>query len=213
MIQHQTLRVNIPEGELHEYISVLYDQAEMLNYIRLTEIEQKLAADKTLDLDYICLQTPRLHVDNQYLVATIWLSIEHNVLELKNITSNQRTFLSVEEYNAILIIFFRDVLKRAKMKGVRRHLSKPIFDLGDVMGVKCAGALKAFSDYANKGSELVHPTDFELWAKFVKLAHSTKARITAVQLETWLKEDGWEARCAEHLASYYEYSLELLEYV
>ena len=213
MIQHQTLKVKVPNGELPNYLTILNNQAAMQNYIRLTEIEQKLAEDNTLDFQYMCLQTPRLHIENQNIVATIWLSIEDNMIVLRNITSNQRSFLSIEEYNSIVVLFYKNVIKKAKMVGVRRTLSKPTLDIRDLMGAKCAEALVAFSNCSNKDSVLAHDNDFKRWAKFVKLANSTRARISADQLETWLKENGWRDNCAEELAIYYEYSINLLSYV
>lgn len=213
MIQHQTLKVNVPNGELQKYLEILYNQAETQNYLRLTDIEQKLVEDNTLDFQYMCLQTPRLHIGNQYIVATIWISIENNVIVLRNITSNQRSFLSIEEYNSIVTSFYKNVVQKAKMEGVRRSLSKPTLDLRDLMGAKCTEALISFSNCANKDSVLAHDSDFKRWAKFVKLASSTRARITADQLESWLKENGWRDKCAEELASYYEYSINLLSYV
>ena len=110
MIQHQTLKVKVPNGELPNYLTILNNQAAMQNYIRLTEIEQKLAEDNTLDFQYMCLQTPRLHIEKQSIVATIWLSIEDNMIVLRNITSNQRSFLSIEEYNSIVVLFYKNVI-------------------------------------------------------------------------------------------------------
>ena len=88
MIQHQTLKVKVPNGELPNYLTILYNQAETQNYIRLTDIEQKLADDKTLDFQYMCLQTPRLHLENQNIVATIWLSIENNMIVFTSVRLN-----------------------------------------------------------------------------------------------------------------------------
>ena len=135
------------------------------------------------------------------------------MIVLRNITSNQRSFLSIEEYNSIVVLFYKNVIQKAKMVGVRRTLSKPTLDLRDLMGAKCSEALVAFSNCSNKDSVLAHDTDFKRWAKFVKLANSTRARISADQLETWLKENGWRDKCAEELALYYEYSINLLSYV
>lgn len=213
MIQHQTLKVKVPNGELPNYLTILNNQAKMQNYIRLTEIEQKLAEDNTLDYQYMCLQTPRLHIDNQYIVATIWLSIEDDMIVLRNITSNQRSFLSIEEYNSIVVLFYKNVIQKAKLVGVSRTLSKPTLDLRDLMGAKCAEALVEFSNCSNKDSVLAHDTDFKRWAKFIKLSNSTRARISADQLESWLIENGWRDKCAEKLAIYYEYSINLLSYV
>lgn len=213
MIQHQTLKVKVPNGELENYLPILYNQAKTQNYIRLTDIEQKLADDKTLDFQYMCLQTPKLQIGNQNIVATIWLSIEDNMIVLRNITSNQRSFLSIEEYNSIVTSFYKNVVQKAKMEGVRRSLSKPILDLRNLMGAKSAEALEKFSNCSNKDSVLAHDSDFKRWAKFVKLASSTRARMRADQLENWLKQNGWRDKCAEELASYYEYSINLLSYV
>ena len=213
MTKHQTLKIKIPAGEIGNYIEELYTLAESKNYQRLSDIEKKLSEDKTLEHNYICLQTPRLHIDNQYLTATIWLIIYPERIELANITSNQRSFLSVEEYNSIVGEFYKDIIIKVKIKGVRKNMSKPTFNLTDVMGKKCAEALVKFSSTANKNSDLIHDTEISLWAKFVKLAYSTKARISVTELEQWLKEDGWTDMYAEKLASYYEYSLDFLKYV
>lgn len=213
MIKNQVLRIRVPEGELRNYCVLLQEQADKMNYQRLTDIEQRLTEVTPINMSYICLQTPRLHFENQYLTATIWLSVEDKVIEVRNITSNQRSFLTAEEYNSILMTFYKDVVLKAKHKGVRRMLSKPVFDLKDVMGEKCSDALIRFSTVANKDSFLVNETDMGLWAKFVKMAHMTHASISSTQMEAWLKEDGWKDKYAEKLASYYEYSLSLLKYV
>lgn len=213
MIKHQTLKIKIPVGEIENYIGELYAQAGKMNYQRLSEIEKKLSEDNTLEYNYICLQTPRLHIENQYLTATLWLIIRPDVIELVNITSNQRSFLSTGEYNTILNIFYKDVILKVKFKGVRRILSKPAFELKSVMGEKCAEALIRFSNFANKDSGLNNDMDIRLWAEFIKLAYRTKARISAEELEQWLKENGWRDIYAQKLVSYYEYSLEILKYV
>lgn len=213
MIKNQTLKIRVPEGELRNYCILLQEQADKMNYQRLMDIEQRLAEVATINMSYICLQTPRLHFEDQYLTATIWLSVDDKEIEVRNITSNQRSFLTAEEYNSILTQFYKDVVLKTKLKGVRRLLSKPVFELKDVMGEKCSEALIRFSTVANKDSFIVNETDMELWAKFVRIAHMTHARISSEQLESWLIEDGWRDKYAEKLASYYEYSISLLKYV
>lgn len=213
MIKNQTLRIRIPEGELGNYCVLLQEQADKMNYQRLMDIEQRLIEVPTINISYICFQTPRLHFENQYLIATIWLSVDDKEVKVRNITSNQRSFLTAEEYNSILMKFYKDVVLKAKLKGVKRMLSKPVFELKDVMGEKCSEALLRFSTLANKDSFLVNETDMELWAKFVRMAHMTHASISSAQMEAWLIEDGWKDKYAEKLASYYEYSISLLKYV
>ena len=213
MKKHQTLSIKIPNNAMDEYIDSLYRVAKEHGYKRLEDIENKLREDKTLDFEYVCLETPRIHVEGQYLSATIWLSIEENKLILRNIISKQRSFLSTEEYNQIVNLFLSNILKQVGLKGVRHFLSKPDYQLSDGMGAKTAEALRNFSNAANKTSKLTNEGDMMLWGKFIGLASRTHATISTEYLEKWLLEEGWMPECAQYLAEQYEYSASLLKYV
>lgn len=213
MEKHQSLTIRIPINTMDLYLESLYQVASAQGYKRLEEIEKKLQEDKSLDYAYVCLETPRIHVEGQYLSATIWLSIENNKLVLRNIISKQRSILSIKEYNQIVNIFYNIVLKKVGIRGVRHKLSKSEYQLNEEMGRKTAEALRNFSNVANKTSKLTNESDMMLWGKFIGLASRTHASISVDYLEKWFIDEGWLPECAEYLVQQYEYSISLMKYV
>ncbi|MBU3101704.1 MULTISPECIES: hypothetical protein [Clostridium] len=81
-----------------------------------------------------------------------------------------KTELSVDEYNAVLVRFYDNVIKPYKECDTELIISKPsedIFDSTSVISDKALKKLQAFCSSANKSTGSSHPLDQERWFAFI----------------------------------------------
>lgn len=96
--------------------------------------------------------------------------ISKGEIRVGNIVPLEKNELTVDEYNAILMKFYDDVINSYKESGTELRISQPTDDIFDPTTVISEIALKKltlFCNAANKSTGSAHPSDQERWFDFV----------------------------------------------
>lgn len=91
-------------------------------------------------------------------------------LSVGNIIPLEKNELTVDEYNAILLKFYNDVIKPYKESGTDLSISQPsddVFEPTSVISKEALKKLEVFCSAANKSTGSSHPSDQERWFDFV----------------------------------------------
>lgn len=182
--------------------------------------------------DYLLFDYIGTHVDKSCVSIYVGNEIVKGELRVGNIVPIEKNKLSVDEYNAVLLKFYDDVIKPFKESGMELNISQPsndIFDPTSVISKTALKKLKLFCSLANKSTGSSHPCDKERWFDFIcqtvddgkMFDYSTLANF--LQDETcWGKKSddfigvmgdyAWDEEHAYELASEYENSCEILRY-
>ncbi|MDU0323828.1 hypothetical protein RWZ02_14215 [Clostridium butyricum] len=91
-------------------------------------------------------------------------------LRVGNIIPIEKNELTVDEYNAILLKFYNDVIKPYKESGTDLSISQPsddVFDPTSVISKEALKKLEVFCSAANKSTGSSHPCDQERWFDFI----------------------------------------------
>lgn len=162
--------------------------------------------------EVFCLEAPTTHFRDREIQGVLWIWTYSNRIEVFNITPLLRSHLSPAEYNYILKCFDVQIIgKLGEDIQIEVHMSKPFFDMGDIIGYEGLNALEYFSRTSNRSNGHSHPSDFKKWSHFVFIVYRQKRKLSADRLKGWLIEDGWSDRMASSLSRDFEYSIALLE--
>lgn len=134
-------------------------------------------------------------------------------LDLANIVPGSAGSLGIQNFNAILDGFVRNVAEPAsKGTGVSINVTSDVFELTQVCSPETANALRGFSRTANKSTGSAHSSDFEKWADFIIAAHhDPDNKLDVNTLGRWLREEeGWDDEQASELVLEYEFGIGLL---
>lgn len=91
-------------------------------------------------------------------------------LNVGNIVPLEKNELSVDEYNAVLLKFYDDVIKPYKESGTELNILQPsddIFNPTSMISETALKKLELFCSVANKSTGSSHPCDQERWFDFV----------------------------------------------
>ncbi|NFO10948.1 hypothetical protein FDB29_07460 [Clostridium botulinum] len=164
-----------------------------------------------------------IHTDNEILKGE---------LKVGNIVPLEKNELSIDEYNAVILKFYDDVIKPYKECGTEVNILQPsddIFDPTSVISETALKKLKLFCLAANKSTGASHPCDQERWFDFVcqtvddgkMFDYSTLANFLQDENYWGKKPDGfigvmgkfaWDKEQAYELASDYDNLCEVLSY-
>lgn len=153
-------------------------------------------------------------------------------IRVVNIVPLQKSQLSVEEYNAVLLRFYDDIIKPYKEDGTDLEISKPSddsFDPRTVITDIALEKLELFCSLANKSTGSSHPDDRDRWFDFIcQTVDDGKIfdyEILAQFLQDedyWGKKEdnfngvidncAWSEEQAYKLADEYESACDILEY-
>ena len=146
-----------------------------------------------------------------------------------NIVPTKVNDLSIEQYNRILDIFYRDIITPYVKDGIPLQVDEPTSDRFDpltVISEEALSKLAYFSNMANKSTGYSHPCDMQRWFDFI-CQTVEDGRIFDIETlanflqdkeywgtgkagtgfsSTWTEDMAWE------LASNYEMSCDLLQY-
>ena len=138
---------------------------------------------------------------------------------------------SIDKYNNILMLFYREIIepyKKDHPKIVIAGPSSDIFDPVTVMSEKALEKLKTFCMMANKTGS-IHPADQEEWFGFICQTVDDNRLIDVETLREFLQDESywkeqwsgfddevinpvWDEKHAQELVSEYEMGCELLQY-
>lgn len=182
--------------------------------------------------DYLFIDYLGEVVDKARVSIYIGDRIETGELKVGNIVPLEKNQLSVEEYNAVLMQFYNDVITPFKESGTELIILQPSDDIFNPTSVITPAALKKlelFCSAANKSTGSSHPYDQERWFDFICQTVDDGQMFDSSSLESFLqdktywgeKEDdtigvlgdyAWDKEHAYELASEYENACEILCY-
>lgn len=149
-----------------------------------------------------------------------------------NIVPIEKSSLSIDEYNAVLLKFYHDIIQPYSTDNKDLTIIPPSNDKFDPLNFVTKEALrklKKFCSMANKATGSSHPSDREIWFDFIcqtvddgrMFDYDLLARFLQDK-EYWGKKDAnfngvigdyaWSQEQAYKLANEYEYACEVLEY-
>lgn len=164
-----------------------------------------------------------------YYGADAW---RKGYIKVGNIVPLQKDRLSIEEYNAVLDLFYAEIIlpNRCKMENIKIVGSaSDVFDPLQYISKEALEKLERFCDCANKTTGSSHPSDGERWFDFIcqtvddaqTLDYDTLYRFL-MDDEYWGKKEtgflgcmghfAWDERHAAELASEYDSYVRILEY-
>jgi len=150
--------------------------------------------------------------------------ISNGELRVGNIVPLEKNELNVDEYNAVLMLFYNDVIKPFKESRTELEIPQPTDDIFDPLAVISEEALKKlklFCHCANKSTGSSHSSDKERWFDFIyqtviddkMIDYDTLAKFLHDEVYWGKKPDGflgvmgkyaWDEEHAYDLASEYE---------
>ena len=151
-------------------------------------------------------------------------NLSRGELMVGNIVPLEKSELSVNEYNDVLMLFYNDIIKPFKESGTSLEISQPTDDIFDPLteiSEESLKKLKAFCRSANKSTGSSHPNDQERWFEFIyqtvvddrMIGYDTLANFLQDEAYWGKKPDessgvmgnhAWDEKNAYELASEYE---------
>ena len=185
----------------------------------------KLNKDSKLSKDYLIFDYSGNLVEKASVYIYIAKMHECGELNVGNIVPENKPQLSTDEYNAILLKFYDDIMKPYKASGTQLEITQPtddIFNLALVISKDALEKLNKFCRAANKSTGSSHPNDRERWFDFIcqtiddgKIFDESELASFLQDEDYWGKvQDGgaWVENLANKLATEYENLCEILNY-
>lgn len=158
--------------------------------------------------------------------------VDSGELKVTNIVPLKKSQLSINEYNAVLLRFYHDVIIPYKEHNSEIEISQPsndTFDPTTVITETALQKLKAFCNGANKSTGSTHPCDQERWFDFICQTVDDGKIFDSSILAKFLQDDAywgkkepgsigimglyaWDEEHSYQLASEYENACMLLNY-
>ena len=182
--------------------------------------------------DYLSFEYQGDQVDKSIVSIYVGDRIARGELKVGNIVPIEKDMLSIDEYNAVLLKFYSDIIKPYKERNIELDISQPsedIFNPLDVISEIALSKLKAFCFGANKSTGSSHPNDQERWLDFIcqtvdderMFNYDTLAKFLHDETYWGKKPEGffgvmgefaWDEETAFELAAEYENACEVLKY-
>ena len=166
-----------------------------------------------------------LYVDylgNQVNKASVCISISDSAinsgeLKVNNIVPLEKSELSIDEYNSVLMEFYNDIIKPYKEKTTLDiQISEPTddeFNPLTVISEKALNKLKSFCNSANKSTGSSHPYDQERWFDFICQTVDDGKEFGYDELAKFLQDESYWGKKNENGAWSEEHAYKLaLEY-
>lgn len=182
--------------------------------------------------DYLFFNYIGTYVDKARVSIYIGNKIAKGELRVGNIVPIEKSELSVDEYNAVLLKFYDDVIKPFKENDTELRISQPsddIFDPTSVISETALKKLKLFCSAANKSTGSSHLYDQERWFDFICQTVDDGKMFDYSTLASFLQDESywgkkpddfigvmgnyaWDEEHAYELASEYKNLCEILGY-
>jgi hypothetical protein len=146
--------------------------------------------------------------------CALTLMVKDGAYEVTNIVPKKVGELSIEEYNALLLDFIREIVLPASRAGnLAYSTSNADESIDDWTDENVAAALKRFSALANKSTGYSHPRDEARWFDFVVAVHLSGRKVPTDLLRQWLQTaEEWSQDFAIEMVADYETQLALLKH-
>ena len=171
-------------------------------------------------------------VENARVSIYLGDRIEAGVLNVGNIVPLKKNQLSVEEYNNVLMLFYKDIVAPFKEKNHYLEIPQPtddIFDPLTVMSEIALQKLKSFCGGANKSTGSSHPCDRVRWLDFICQTVDDESILDSTTLCNFLQDESywgkkphdyigvmgsyaWDEESAYELSMEYEIISEAMQY-
>lgn len=134
--------------------------------------------------------------------------------EVVNIVPLEKSQLSVQEYNAVLVELTTSAIQPAAVAlGLKCELTDDLKPFTAWVSPAAGDALRRFSILANHGTGSAHTLDRERWFAFLLHCHQDRCELDTDMLQRWLMEQGgWTFERASDLAIEYEFGRGLLKF-
>lgn len=172
------------------------------------------------------------NIDKARVSIYIGDRIEKGELKVGNIIPLVKHQLSVDEYNAVLLKFYEDIIKPYKEFDTELMISQPSddnFDPNLVITQTALKKLELFCSAANKSTGSSHPCDQERWFDFICQTVDDERMFDYTTLANFLQDEtywgekpddflgvmgsyAWNEERANELAAEYEDLCEILVY-
>lgn len=109
-------------------------------------------------------------VDNARVSIYLGDRIDSGEVNVGNIIPLKKNHLSIEEYNAVLMLFYKEIVVPYEKENSYLSISQPTddnFNPLTIMSEASLKKLKAFCGGANKSTGSSHPCDKERWLSFI----------------------------------------------
>ena len=127
----------------------------------------------------------RYEKEPEWPTADLFMSGDGDFLKVTNIVPVGVPQLSRSQYNMILDDFVsRNVLSRAKELKLTVNLTPDRRPISDWLSSEAAKLLTSYSRSANR--TITHPSDEELWRRFLIQAHLDRTQLNTETLFRWL---------------------------
>ncbi|MCM1167466.1 MAG: hypothetical protein NC401_15785 [Ruminococcus sp.] len=137
-------------------------------------------------------------VENARVSIYLGDRIKTGELDVGNIVPLNKNQLSVEEYNDVLMLFYKDIVAPFKEKNHYVEIPQPtddIFDPLSVMSKDALNKLRNFCGMANKSTGSIHPCDRERWLDFIYQTVEDEKIIDSTTLCNFLQDkDYWHEK-------------------
>jgi len=166
------------------------------NWQRNKESEENLfsiSGTKQICIDYIGKSIPK---------CKVWLNKNETGYYITNIIPQNKSELSIDEYNLIVDTFEKEVLSSSTFK---YNLSKAEITLEDLLTGESCKKFRKFSRTSNRSTGIAHPSDEKKWLEFVYSTLKNDEYLAQDDLRFFLLEDGWDEQTAGELSLDYEY--------
>ena len=110
------------------------------------------------------------NVDNARVSIYLGDRIDSGEVNVGNIIPLKKNHLSIEEYNAVLMLFYKEIVVPYEKENSYLSISQPTddnFNPLTIMSEASLKKLKAFCGGANKSTGSSHPCDKERWLSFI----------------------------------------------
>ncbi len=167
--------------------------------------EAKIPENSAKDKEIILFR----HVGSTLPRALLGLMRSEGGYSVANILPTDKDRLSIPEYNSLLRNFILRVARPAqKALGFESSLTPPVREVDHFIPEAAAGALRAFSNLADKSTSILNFDDAMRWRKFLISVHKQDQHLDPEILKTWLVEKGgWKEDFARELAVNYDHGL------
>lgn len=160
--------------------------------------------------DYLFFDYIGTHVDKARVSIYVGDRIAKGELKVGNIVPIDKNELSVNEYNAVLLQFYDDVIKPFKETGVELNISQPsddIFDPKSVISETALKKLELFCSAANKSTGSSHPSDQKRWFDFICQTVDDDKMFDSSTLASFLQDEAyWGGKSDDFIGVMGEYA-------